>query len=52
MKPGEACLAHTLITEPEVIVMDEPTSPLDAPAKPALERLAGELGGSRVSGGG
>jgi putative ABC transport system ATP-binding protein len=44
-----ACLARTLITEPEVILMDEPTSSLDGPAKLALEHLAGELGGSGVS---
>ena len=38
-----ACLARTLVTEPEVMLMDEPTSALDQDARAALERLAGEL---------
>lgn len=43
---GEAqrvCLARTLLTHPEALLMDEPTSALDPAARLALERLAGGL---------
>ncbi len=49
---GEAqrvCLARALVTQPEVILMDEPTSSVDEPAKLALERLARELGEGGLS---
>jgi putative ABC transport system ATP-binding protein len=49
---GEAqrvCLARTLVTDPEVVLMDEPTSSVDRAARLALESLAYGLVGDGVS---
>ena len=45
---GEAqrmCLARTLVTRPEALLMDEPTSALDPEARRGLERTAHRLAG-------
>ena len=43
---GEAqrlCIARTLLTEPEVVLMDEPTSSLDRESRSVIERLVRSL---------
>ncbi|MCX6386324.1 MAG: ATP-binding cassette domain-containing protein [Solirubrobacterales bacterium] len=43
-----ACIARTLVTKPEAILMDEPTSALDESSRLDLERVARELAKSGV----
>jgi putative ABC transport system ATP-binding protein len=43
-----ACLARTLLTGPEALLLDEPTSALDPVATRQLERLAGSLAAGGV----
>jgi len=42
------CLARTLALDPEVILMDEPTSSLDVRATAAIERLVRDIAESRT----
>ena len=49
---GEAqrvCLARTLVTQPEVVLMDEVTSSVDPAQRLGLEGLAGSLASQRVA---
>jgi putative ABC transport system ATP-binding protein len=49
---GEAqrmCLARTLVTRPEVVLMDEPTSSVDPATRTALEELGGGLAAMDVA---
>lgn len=49
---GEAqrmCIARTLLTGPEVVLMDEPTSSLDPANRRAIEVLARELAGAGLT---